>query len=581
MAATCKHIRRANHLRPKEPTEATATAALQKLLYFGVGQKFLGFQFVDEELQDDGSWKKLGKDGFRHWNVPTEEVLLRRWHPVHDHLKGLHRGVVAIGNSHVPFVTADFDRHISSVDARDHVWRSLKAGRLLRKHFPQFCWVAEVNPRNGSMKYFGFGYVPIPISQAQEIAKQIHEMLLKNDCGAVNHRGKRDLEVFPHNCVQVGLPMRTDKVTVVSSGVLARCIRKKRLEKGGPLVKFETYSALSFLREIKQRGCFDEDTLFRELKKACTNLPFVPATEMSAPQVPVHSTHSEVAPVASSVPRAKGDYRDESNSYKRQQDALLELCQRLQRVATVEEGLHFIQANRLFSGEWSENESDRKSRVKGLLKRIARTFDPSKCRSSEDSLNINRINVGKYEQWARHHVGKVTGIKRSVDEYGNVVERRGASVDWKFVSVFLSVVEYCCVTRRNEDGSFPQDWAEKVWLKLLDAERITVKWDDRKWKVARDWLERKGVIRIVDRHWEFRNGHGTAMKWAMGEGFDRLHVWWKRLREMTGKAAVALNVFLKSMPHTPPLNSYSQTENSKTANRSPESSPRGPPEGKR
>ncbi len=579
MAATSKHIRQAIHLRTKEPTEATATAALQKRLHFGVGQKFLGFKFVDEEQQEDGSWKKLGKDGFRHWNVPTDETALRRWHPVHDHLKGLHRGVVAIDSSHVPFVSADFDRHSAFVDPKDHLWRVLKAGRLLRKHFPQFCWIAEVNPRNGSMKYFGFGYVPIPIAEAKEIARQIHEMLMANDCGAVNHRGNRELEVFPHNSVQVGLPMRTDRVMVVSSDILAKCIRKKRLEKDGPMVRYETYSALSFLREIKQWGSYNENTLLQELKKGCANLAFVPtATDPAASEPPVSPIQGEEVLVASNLPKDKGDYRDNPNAYERQEGGLLELCQTLRRVATVDEGLQFIRTNRLFSGDWSENESGRRSRVKGLLKRIARTFDPNKCGSSEDYLDINKINVGKYEQWAAHHVGKVTGIKRHVDEYGNVVERRGATVDWKFVAVALSLIEHCCVTCRNEDGSFPQDWAEKLWLRLLDAGRITVKWDDRKWKVARDWLERKGVIRIVDRNWEFRHGDGKAMKWAVGEGFDRLHVWWKSVREKAGNAAVALNMFLKTMLHTPPLNSCSHTENSKTASLPPEASPRGPPD---
>lgn len=578
MSITSNHLTNCGLISPKVLTEATATVVLQKRLYFGVGQKFLGFQFADEVLQDDGSWKKLGRDGFRHWNVPTEEVPLRRWHPVHDHLKGLHRGVVAIGSSHVPFVAADFDRHHATIDPNDHLWRVLKAGRLLRKHFPPFCWFAEVNPRNGSMKYFGFGYVPIPIAEAQETARQIHEMLMANNCGAVNDRGKQDLEVFPHNCVQVGLPMRTDKVTVMSSGVLAKCIRKKKLEMDGPMVSYETYSALSFLREIKQWGCYNENTLLQELTKGCANLPFVfVTTEVSLSESVVSPIQPEEAPVASNVPRAKGDYRDETNSYKRQQDALLELCRRLRRVATVEEGLEFIRTNRLFSGEWSENESGRRSRVKGLLKRIALTFDANKCSSSDDPLDINRIKVGKYDQWARHFVGKVTGINRQVDEYGNVVERRGASVDWKWVSVFLSVVEYCCVSCRNEDGSLPQDWAEGIWLALFDAGRISVKWDDRKWKTARDWLERRGVIRIVDRNWWFGHGNGKAMKWAVGEGFARLHVWWKSVREKAGNAAVALNEFLMSMLHTPLLKAYSQTANPKPVVWSPELSSTGPP----
>jgi hypothetical protein len=575
-------IRRIQYLRTAFPrTEAEATQRLQDLFYCGVGTKYLGFQIADEGQQADGSWKKLGKDGWRHWNVPTESVARRRWRPVHEHFKGLHRGVVSIGSSHVPFVSVDFDRHVASVDPKDHMLRVLKAGRLLRKHFPQLCWVGEVNPKNGSMKFFGIGVGPIPITEAEKVATQIHELLLQNGCGAVNHRGKLDLEVFPHNCVQVGLPMRMDKVTVISSGVLAKCVRKKRLEKDGPMVSFEAYSALTFVREIKLRGNYDETTLFREVKKGCANLPFAPASEPLITKTPSHRIKEEVVGGSSCVPRARGDYRDESNSFNRQQGALLELCRRLRRVATVDEGLRFIRSNRLFSGEWSENEKRRRDRVAYLLRRIAITFDPKKCRLSDDSLDIDKINIGKYDQWARRFVGKVTGINRHVDEFGKVVERRGASVDWRWVSVFLSVVEYCCVTSPNEDGTLPHIRAEQIWLALQASGRITAKWDDRKWKVARDWLERKGVIKIEDRNWVFGHGGGKAMKWAVCDGFDRLHIWWKTPRKSSGGEAIPLAVFLKSLRHTAPLKAYSQTAIPKSATWSPEAAPRGPPVGNR
>lgn len=570
---------------PRPPTEATATTALQRRLYFGVGKKFLGFQIADEEEQEDGSWKKLGKDGYRHWNVPSDDAARRRWRPVHEHLKGLHRGVVAIGSWHVPFVTVDFDRHEASVDPDEHIWRVLKAGRLLGKHFSELRWTAaEVNPRNGSMKFFGFGNEPIPIRVAQRFATEIHDLLLRSGCGATNKYGKQEVEVFPHNCVQVGLPMRIDKVTVVSSGILAKCNRRRQTQ-DRTYENYETYSALSFLQAIADRGCYDEPTLHRELKKACAALPFLPATTLSIPAVQenrVPPIQLEEVPVAFDVPNAKGDFHDEANSYKRQQDALLELCRSLRRVATVEEGLQFIRANGLFSGEWSENESRRQGRVAYLLERIAQTFDKTKCRGASDQINndpldISKINIGKYNQWVRAFVGRVTRTKRFVDEYGNVVERRGASADEQWVSAFLSVVEYCCVTHPNEDGSLPHEWAERIWLALQTSGRITVTWDDRKWKVARDFLERMGVIQIVDRKWQFRHGNGQAMKWAVGKGFDRLHIWWKRVRRPSGNPAVPLGVFLKSMQHTPSLNSYSHTEILKTAIQSPEAAPRGPP----
>jgi len=146
-----------------------------------------------------------------------------------------------------------------------------------------------------------------------------------------------------------------------------------------------------------------------------------------------------------------------------------------------------------------------------------------------------------------------------MDEYGNLVERRSVSVDWAWISVFLSIVEYCCVVCPNDDGSFPQDWAESIWTSLTDTGVVSVKWDDRKWKVARDWLEKKGVIKIVDRKWVFRHGDGQAMKWAVGENFDRLHEWWKSVKESSGNPAVLLEEFLRNMLHSPPLNSYPHT----------------------
>jgi hypothetical protein len=355
---------------------------------------------------------------------------------------------------------------------------------------------------------------------------------------------------------------------------------------------------LAFLRCLQDRQSYDEPTLLDELKKGCANLPFEPSTTAPVPRISenehesemiVISTDAPLGPIVhkvrarptSNIPKAKGDYGSEPNSYMRQLGAMLELCRRLKRVATVEEGLHFIRLNRLFSGDWSQNESRRKHRVAYLLKLIARTFDPRKCCGSSPRIGADSpINIGKYDHWARTFVGKVTGTRRSVDEYGNMVERRSVSVDWKWVSVFLSVIEYCCVTCPNEDGSVPEAWGEFIWRSLNETGVISMQWDDRKWKVARDWLEQKGVIKIVDRNWHFGHGDGKAMKWAVGEDFGQLHVWWKRAKEAAADLAVQLAEFLKSMLHFSLLNAYPHTADSKTGSagyQSLESASRGPP----
>jgi hypothetical protein len=569
-----------NHLRNRTPTtEAEATGTLQELFYRGVGKKFLGWQVAIEELQGDGTWKKLGTDGWRHWNVPTDPKEYRKWRPFHDHLKGLNRGVVSTGNLYVPFITVDPDRHDASIDPDHHLTRVLRIGQLLRKCFPQLVWLAEINPRNGSTKFFGYARGPIPIAEAESVAERIHTLLLENGCGAVNYRGQSDIEVFPHNCSQVGLPMRTGKVTVVSSGVLGKCSRKRRPEKGEPMVEYETYSALGYWQEIKARVGYDEQTLSREVQKGCASLPYLPKTEIVVKKHSVpKNKNNEVPRFSGNVPKASDNYRDDPNSFTRQQGAMLELSRKLGRVASLEEGLQFIRGNRLFTGEWSDNENRREDRVTYLLDSVSQTFDPNKCRRSDDASDISNINLGKYDNWAQSFVGgEIRGIKKRVDEYGNIVERHGVTIDWKVVSIFLSLAEYCCVVNRNDDGTVPQIWAERIWRVLCDSGRISVKWDDRKWKTARDWLERRGVIKIVDRNWWFGQGNGQAMKWAVANDFDRLHVWWRSVRESSGDEAVALDVFLLSMRDTHPLNAYTQQANHKSPSGASDRASRSPP----
>jgi hypothetical protein len=561
-------------------TEATATHTLQKWFYYGVGRKYLGFQIADEELQADGSLKKIGTDGWRHWTVPLERVKRQRWRPIYEHLKGLHRGIVSIGSRYVPCITVDLDRHTASINPDDHVRRVMKAGSLLRQHFSRLCWIAEVNPRNGSAKFFGFGHGPISIAVAEKFAAEIHDFLVLNACGAFNHRGAPEIEVFPHNCVQVGLPMRTDKVTVVSSGVLTTCIRRRRLEKHEPFVKFETYSVLSFLQELQQRRSFDEATLIRELKKGCANLPFLPAALGEAVVRPTKSR--KCSHRTQNVSNSEHTTPEEPNSYKRQQDALLELCRGRGRVVSAAEGLEFIRDSGLYSGDWADNENRREDRVAYLLRRCAATFDPTKCRRADDAFDVEQVHIGKFDHWANHFVGRVRAVTAHVNELGEVIQSRGVSLDSKWVSVFLSIVEFCCVTAPNEDCSLPQSRAEYIWTRLCEEKRISVKWDDRKWKATRDWLERRRIVHIVDRNWWFGHGKGKAMRWALSEDFDRLHVWWKTVRKSSGNEPVRLNMFLKNMMGAAPLNSYPHRSASTQGQDRDESSQlasRGPPDG--
>jgi hypothetical protein len=534
------------NLKAKNP-ELKATEILHSLIFGGAGLKFLGWGVADKLLLPDGSWKKLGNDGWRFWSVPTEQRQRQWWNPIWDHLKGNYRGVVAINAKDVPFVSVDLDRHDASIPAKSHSLRVLKAGRLVKRNFPELYWpVAELNEKNGSAKLFGFTGKPIPIDRARELGQRVHDFLVENGFGHI--------EVFPGNCAQVGLPMRIDKTTIISSGILGKCVRKKKID--GKFINFETYSAAAFLGAIRSRSHYDEDMLHRVLKRACANLPDRPAAEKI--QFPVRRiAEAQGQPEAIQRPKALGDYTDESNSLTRQLSALLELARRLRRVPSEKESLSFIKENRLYTGDWADNDSRRAGRVRWILRHIAKTFDPAKCISAKD-----HVHFGKFDNWALNHVGTLREkVRRNVDEYGNILEGRGRTVvDWRFVSVMLSILEFC-FDHPTLDRSLSEDSARKIWESSLRSKIIDEPWNGHKWAIVRDWLDEIGVIDVFDRRWHFDNGRGQAMRWRPTDEFYELHSWFKKKRIPSVNDAIPLEEFLKQEQHPPSLNYY---ENKKT-----------------
>jgi hypothetical protein len=525
--------------------EIQATESLHALIYGGAGPKFLGWKHADLLLLPDGTWKKVGEEGWRFWAVPTEFDERRRWNPVWDHIKGNNRGVVALDAKTVPFITVDLDRHRASVPAREHTLRVLKAGRLLRRHVTELAWsVAEVNPKNGSAKIFGVTGKPIPLDIAVELAQRVHALLLDHGLG--------NLEVFPFSCQQVGLPVRADKITIGPSGVLERCVRKRK--SNGKMESFEAYSTVSLLGAIRSRSAYDEDALFRTLKAACANLPDRPKVEPASLSQPDRIDPQPRTEVPSEMKMA-GDDQAEPNALTRQLHALLEVSRRVGRVPSEAEALTFIKENMLFSGDWG-NAARRSQRVRWVLGHIAKTFDPEKCRGPRHT-----IRFGKYDNWARAHVGVLREkVRATVDEYGEVRERRGrTTADWRFVSAMLSVLEYC-FDRPNPDNSLPQTGARRIWETWHHAGLVDVRWDDHKWAIVRDWLDKIGVIEVFDRDWHYGHGKGRAMKWRPTQRFRDLHVWYKAKKRPAGNDPVPLAVFLAGMRTTHPLNYCLDTE---------------------
>lgn len=210
------------------------------------------------------------------------------------------------------------------------------------------------------------------------------------------------------------------------------------------------------------------------------------------------------------------DLLAEPDSRKRQHEALLRLSRHLKRVPTLDEGLAFIKEKSLFTDPWDQQSARRKTRVRDILKFIARTFDANKCANGS-------VNVGKYDAWAREKFPKgLSGnLADSIDEYGQRVSGKNLHIGPDFIGVFLAVAEFTLLIDKNEDGSLPHRRGEELWHDLHAKGLIPMAFNANKWKVCREELDKHGVIKIVDRNY----GHGRAMKWAPGAFFPFLGLW--------------------------------------------------------
>jgi len=234
---------------------------------------------------------------------------------------------------------------------------------------------------------------------------------------------------------------------------------------------------------------------------------------------------------------AVADLASEPDSFVRQREALLKMARALKRVPTVQEALKFIKDNGLYTGTWDN--PDRRVRVRGILKFIAKTFDAKKC--TKPRRTKAPMNIGKYDAWAKAKFpnGIGGGRRRIVTDHFEIKEvRRSGHIEWKFISIFVSVCEFCLLVEKNEDGSLPHERAKALWNWLHTNGLVTVAFDDRKWAVCRDTLERYGIIKI-DR----RKGPGQAWKWETDSFFPLLGMW-------KGKKSPSLNAAISWVDFT-------------------------------
>jgi len=281
------------------------------------------------------------------------------------------------------------------------------------------------------------------------------------------------------------------------------------------------------------RRCVDESPWIPVSFLACLDQPR--QEEIEAPQEAPVPTQPIV--VARPTQTAVADLVDEPDSFERQREALLRFSRALKRVPSLKEALDHIRENNLFTGRWTDNAARRKSRIKSILKFIARTFDASKCCKGS-------VNVGKYVEWAKKKFpnGLSAGKRRWLSPEGETVETENRlHVGPEFIATFVAVSEFMLLTDKNQDDSVPHNRASKIWTSLHNKGLVSEAFHGRKWALCRKRLDRLEIVQITDRNF----GPGKAMRWAVGKFFPMLGLW-KRKKKPAVCGAVSLAEFLGS-----------------------------------
>src|SRR5262249_55671370 len=74
-------------------------------------------------------------------------------------------------------VTVDCDRHGGDVPGEQHIAMTVKIGQVLTGRFPQYRFAPEINPKNGSVKFFGWLPDYMPICVAERIGEDVRKAL--------------------------------------------------------------------------------------------------------------------------------------------------------------------------------------------------------------------------------------------------------------------------------------------------------------------------------------------------------------------------------------------------------------------
>ena len=175
-------------------------------------------------------------------------------------------------------VAVDCDRHGGEVPGEHHVAKALKVGQVLSKRFPHLRFAPEINPRNGSVKFFGWLPDFLPIRLAEQVAEGVRSALRQE----LPEYDFSRMEIYPSSSPQIFAPLRADKLTVIGTGTLGK-VKNYRMEQHGGKkrrVYYEAHSCAAYLDWIYfSRTQYDQHVFEQVLREAVARCPDKPAAE--------------------------------------------------------------------------------------------------------------------------------------------------------------------------------------------------------------------------------------------------------------------------------------------------------------
>jgi hypothetical protein len=510
-------------------SEAEATKRLTHHFYFGVGEKYLGWRFPEYNAKTG----EVVRDGhLEKWSWPEPECrrhgspfVVRRPNLLFDHLKGSYRGLVTgCGETHVPCLAADIDRHPKGkktptiVEHCEIVEQTFRIALLV---LPEYKISVESNPDNGSGKLF---FWPkrgqfIPIERAKTDAAQLRAALIA--------AGITTVCVFPDNLPNLRLPLHPSKINLVGSGLIRRMERKKK--SNGRFWKFTTHSAAQFAEWLfhDSRSADLRKTLLL-VRHHSENMP--DPIEVQPTESGTHSrsatnaavvgepTTADMCGSATQVVRSRDldTIRGNPDAWQRNLRFTLYFARNLRRVPTVQEMLAADRGNGIHHGSWEDGLPERTRRYQNILPFVAQTFDSAKCgRKSERPQLEERIRFWRGQAYCLTDTIRSTIHRnRTMGESGEAVEfgvGRTFIVERPHVLYLAAILQH--LVERHADRSICRESIEGWWTELAE-EGLLPKWNKDYYLACRKVLERKGWVKIDNTYHPGRAKRAEITYWS-------------------------------------------------------------------